>query len=52
MNTKFEDNTPLPELPVFKEMTESELKEEAKKFGTFAEDVTKGINDILKDGDK
>lgn len=49
MNTKFEDTTPLPEPPVFKEMSEDELKKDDKKFTDFATNVLSGINDALEE---
>lgn len=47
MNTNFKDNTPMPELPVYKEMTKEEAEKDAEKFESFAQTVTTGINKVM-----
>lgn len=52
MNTKFEDNTVLPEAPAFKEMTEAEMEKDSEKLDEIYKGVIHGINETLEEGDK
>ena len=49
MNTKFEDNTPLPEQPVYKEMTDAEMKKDTEKFDNIVKTTLEGIGEVLKE---
>lgn len=51
MNTNFKDNTPIPDLPVYKEMTKEEALKDAGEFETFAKTVNTGINKIMNGDD-